>query len=112
MDVAWASRREFGRRHPGAAPGSGPATAVPTGGRVTTGVRLPAMMMIRRRGCVATMDRSDGVDTKKVTSILALVFVAFFIIQSPADAASIARSIGNGIGHVFDGLSKFLKQLN
>ena len=51
-------------------------------------------------------------DTKKVTGILALVFIGFFIIQSPTDAADIAHSIGHGIAHAFDQLSVFFKNLN
>jgi hypothetical protein len=51
-------------------------------------------------------------DTKKVVSVLAVVFVVFFIIQSPADAANIVHSIGHGLDHVANQLSEFLRKLS
>ena len=51
-------------------------------------------------------------DTKKVVSGLAVVFVVFFIIQSPTDAANIVHSIGHGLTHVANQLSKFLRKLS
>jgi hypothetical protein len=51
------------------------------------------------------------VDTKKVITLLVIVFVLFFIIQSPNDAANAVRSIGHGIGHMFDQFAEFLKKL-
>lgn len=50
-------------------------------------------------------------DTKKVVSGLAIVFVIFFILKNPDDAANIARSLGHGISHGFDQLAEFIKRL-
>jgi hypothetical protein len=51
-------------------------------------------------------------DTKKMVSVLAVVFVIFFVIQSPNDAADIIHSIGHGLGHAADQLSEFIKKLS
>ena len=51
-------------------------------------------------------------DTKKVVSVLAVVFVVFFIIQSPTDAANIVHSLGHGLDHAANQLSEFLKKLS
>ena len=51
-------------------------------------------------------------DTKKVVSALAVVFVVFFIIQSPTDAATIVRSIGHGLDHAANQLAEFLRKLS
>lgn len=67
---------------------------------------------VRRRPGSRVTDGSLAVDTKRVTSILAIVFIVFFIIQSPADAADIAHSIGHGVAHAFDQLSVFFKNLD
>ena len=51
-------------------------------------------------------------DTKKVVSVLAVVFVIFFVIQSPAAAANIVHSVGHGLSHAANQLSEFIKQVS
>lgn len=51
-------------------------------------------------------------NTRRVLVVLLIIFVVFFIIQSPADAAQITHSLSDGVVHVFDGLSTFLRNLN
>lgn len=50
-------------------------------------------------------------DTKRVVSVVAIVFVIFFILQNPDDSASIVHSIGHGLDHGFNQLSEFIKKL-
>lgn len=50
-------------------------------------------------------------NAKKLLGIVALLFIFFFIIQSPADAAMIAKSIGHGLSHMFTQLSEFMRRL-
>ena len=63
---------------------------------------------IRRAGRTGVF---HDMDTKKVVSGLAIVFVFFFILQNPDDAANIAHSLGHGLRHAYDQLSEFFKQL-
>jgi hypothetical protein len=51
-------------------------------------------------------------DTKKMVSVLAVVFVIFFVIQSPDDAANIIHSLGHGLEHAANQLSEFIKRLS
>jgi hypothetical protein len=48
---------------------------------------------------------------KKIFWIVFLVFVFFFVVTAPDDAANIGHSIGHGIQHAFDSLSEFVKKL-
>lgn len=48
---------------------------------------------------------------RKFLWIVALLFLFFFIIQSPADAANMARSLGHGIAHMFQQLSEFMRRV-
>ena len=59
------------------------------------------------------MEQENGVtmDTKKVVSVVAIVFVIFFILQNPDDSASIVHSIGHGLNHGFNQFSEFIKKL-
>lgn len=50
-------------------------------------------------------------DGKKIFWIVFAVFVFFFIVSAPDDAADIGHSIGHGIQHAFDSLSEFVKKL-
>lgn len=50
-------------------------------------------------------------DTKKMVSFVAVVFVIFFVLQNPDDSANIVHSIGHGLSHGFDQLSEFVKKL-
>ncbi|MGI8880355.1 MAG: hypothetical protein ACR2KJ_07595 [Jatrophihabitans sp.] len=50
-------------------------------------------------------------ETKKIVGVVFVIFVIFFIVQSPSDAADVARHIGHGVGHMFDRLSEFLKNV-
>lgn len=51
-------------------------------------------------------------NTRKVLVVILIIFVIFFVIQSPADAADITHSLSHGVVHIFDGLSTFLRNLN
>ena len=42
---------------------------------------------------------------------MVLLFIFFFIIQNPTDAADIARNIGHGIAHMFSQLSEFMRRV-
>ena len=48
--------------------------------------------------------------TRVFWAVVAL-FVLFFIINSPDDAANIGHSIGHGVQHGFNQLSEFVKKL-
>jgi hypothetical protein len=50
-------------------------------------------------------------DTKKVVSVVAIVFVIFFVLQNPDDSANIVHSIAHGLQHGFNQLSEFVKKL-
>ena len=48
---------------------------------------------------------------KKIFWIVVALFIVFFVIQSPNDAADIGHSIGHGVNHAFNQLSEFVKDL-
>ena len=58
-------------------------------------------------------EEENGVamDTKKVVSVVAVVFVLFFILKNPDDSASIVHSIGHGLSDGFNQFSEFIKKL-
>jgi hypothetical protein len=45
---------------------------------------------------------------KKIGLILLVAFLVFFIVNSPADAAAVTKNIQHLLGHLFDGLTKFI----
>ena len=48
---------------------------------------------------------------RKVFWFVFALFVFFFIVTAPDDAADIGHSIGHGIHNAFDSLSEFVKEL-
>ena len=48
---------------------------------------------------------------KKIVGWIVLILVIFYIGTNPGPAADIARSIGAGIGHAFDNVGVFLRNL-
>ncbi|MDQ6938054.1 MAG: hypothetical protein M3140_10155 [Actinomycetota bacterium] len=48
---------------------------------------------------------------KRIFWIVVGVFIVFFIISSPADAAAMGRSLGNGVQHAFNQISQFIRDL-
>lgn len=52
------------------------------------------------------------VSTKTVVTLLVVIFILFFVVQSPQDAANVVHSVGHFISHVFDRVSQFLKSLS
>jgi hypothetical protein len=51
------------------------------------------------------------VDGKKILGLTGIAFLIFFVVHSPADAAVVAKSIANGIGHGFERMSEFIQKL-
>jgi hypothetical protein len=50
-------------------------------------------------------------NAKRFFGIVLVLFIFFFIIQNPTDAANIAKDIWNGLVHVFDQLATFMRNL-
>jgi hypothetical protein len=48
---------------------------------------------------------------RKILGVVLLIFIFFFIVQSPASAAAIARDLGHGLSHMFNQLSEFMRRL-
>ncbi|MEP6853732.1 MAG: hypothetical protein ABJA87_13930 [bacterium] len=48
---------------------------------------------------------------RKIFWTLVGLFIVFFIISSPTDAADIGRSLGNGVQHAFNQISEFIRAL-
>jgi hypothetical protein len=51
------------------------------------------------------------VNGRKIISILAVLFVIFFIMNSPTDAANIVKSAQHIVAHGFNSMSEFVKNL-
>jgi hypothetical protein len=51
------------------------------------------------------------VDTKKVVGVLALIFVLFFIVTQPTQAADITRTLWDATVNIAHGISDFLTSL-
>ena len=49
--------------------------------------------------------------TKKVVGWLVLIFVVFFIVTQPSQAANIAHDLWNGVVNIFHGISDFVSSL-
>ncbi len=45
---------------------------------------------------------------RKIGLLLAVAFVVFFVVNSPADAASLVKNTQHLLGHVFTGISRFI----
>lgn len=52
-----------------------------------------------------------SVDTKKLVSILAGIFVIFFVVTQPNQAADITHSLWHGTVNVFHGVGNFVDKL-
>jgi hypothetical protein len=50
-------------------------------------------------------------NAKKFFGIVLVLFIFFFIVQNPTDAANIATDIWHGLVHVFDQLATFMRNL-
>ncbi|MDQ1732888.1 MAG: hypothetical protein QOK10_3047 [Pseudonocardiales bacterium] len=48
---------------------------------------------------------------KKIATILVILFVVFFIVNSPKDAADIVKSAQHILAHGFQSVSEFIKNL-
>ena len=48
---------------------------------------------------------------KKIISLAVVVFVIFFVVNSPKDAADIVKSAQHLIAHGFNSISEFIKNL-
>jgi hypothetical protein len=51
------------------------------------------------------------VTLKKIATILAVLFVVFFVVNSPKDAADIVKSTQHILAHGFNSVSEFIKNL-
>jgi hypothetical protein len=51
------------------------------------------------------------VDLKKIILFLLLLFVVFFVVNSPTDAANIVKSTQHILAHGFNSMSTFIKNL-
>jgi hypothetical protein len=51
------------------------------------------------------------VDTKKVVGVLAAIFVLFFIVTQPSQAASITHTIWDALVNIAHGISDFITSL-
>ncbi len=49
--------------------------------------------------------------TKKVVGWLVVIFVVFFIVTQPSQAANIAHDLWNGIINIFHGIGDFISSL-
>ena len=45
---------------------------------------------------------------KKIGLLLLIAFLVFFIVNSPADAAAVTKNIQHFLGHLFNGMTKFV----
>ncbi|HEY2041428.1 MAG TPA: hypothetical protein VGH11_02040 [Jatrophihabitans sp.] len=50
-------------------------------------------------------------DLKKIILFLLLLFVVFFVVNSPTDAANIVKSTQHILAHGFNSMSTFIKNL-
>ncbi len=48
---------------------------------------------------------------RKIATVIVVLFVVFFIVNSPTDAANIVKSAQHIIAHGFTSLSEFVKNL-
>jgi len=51
------------------------------------------------------------VTIKKIVAWIVLLFIIFFILTQPATAASLLRSVGNGIADAVSALASFFQSL-
>jgi hypothetical protein len=51
------------------------------------------------------------VTLRKIATILAVLFVVFFVVNSPTNAADIVKSSQHVLAHSFNSLSEFVKSL-
>jgi hypothetical protein len=56
-------------------------------------------------------DQGEPVNGKKIATILVILFVVFFIVNSPKDAADIVKSAQHILAHGFQSVSEFIKNL-
>jgi hypothetical protein len=71
-------------------------------------------MRYQEHRTATTAVRGNRIKTMSGTRIfwiLFLLFVFFFVITQPDDAASMGHSLGHGIQHAFNSLSEFVKKL-
>ncbi|CAN5567823.1 hypothetical protein BH10ACT8_BH10ACT8_30420 [soil metagenome] len=50
-------------------------------------------------------------NVRKIMSILVILFVVFFVVNSPKDAADIVKSAQHILAHGFSSVSEFIKNL-
>jgi len=55
--------------------------------------------------------RRPKVTIKKIVAWIVLLFIIFFILTQPATAASLLRSVGNGIADAVSALASFFQSL-
>ena len=48
---------------------------------------------------------------KKIVTILVILFVVFFVVNSPTDAANVVKSTQHILAHGFSSVSEFIKHL-
>jgi hypothetical protein len=58
-----------------------------------------------------TRKEETQVTIKKIVAWLVLLFIIFFILTQPATAASLLRSVGNGIADAVSALAAFFQSL-
>jgi len=51
------------------------------------------------------------VNGRKILSVLAVLFMIFYVINSPAEAAAIVKSTQHVVAHGFNSLSEFIRNL-
>jgi hypothetical protein len=56
-------------------------------------------------------DQGEPVNGKKIATILVILFVVFFVVNSPKDAADIVKSAQHILAHGFQSVSEFIKNL-
>jgi hypothetical protein len=55
--------------------------------------------------------RGEFVNGRKIATILVVLFVVFFIVNSPKDAAAIVKSGQHILAHGFTSISEFINNL-
>ncbi|UQX89704.1 hypothetical protein M6D93_06800 [Jatrophihabitans telluris] len=48
---------------------------------------------------------------KKITTIIVILFIVFFVVNSPKEAADIVKSTQHVMAHAFSSMSEFVKNL-
>jgi hypothetical protein len=51
------------------------------------------------------------VNVKRIAWFAGIAFLIYFVVQSPDDAADIARAFGRGVGHCYEQIGQFVRNL-